>query len=76
MNRRVAVVLGLMILLVILLLMFTLTHQRPLVPRDPDHLRSDDPEDCLSCHGRGRPHARPKSHPLNDHCWECHERAG
>ncbi len=76
MNRRVAVVLGLMILLAVLLLVFTITHQRPLVPRDPDHLRSDDPEDCLSCHGRGRSHARPKNHPLNDRCWECHERAG
>jgi hypothetical protein len=64
-----------MIVLIVLLVVFTVTHQRPLVPRDAIHLRSDDPDSCLSCHGRGRPSARPKNHPLNDHCWECHERA-
>ncbi len=75
MNRRVLVVLGLMLLLTVFLVVFTVTHQRPLVPRDADHLRSDDPDMCLTCHGRGRPHARSKNHPINDHCWECHERA-
>lgn len=75
MNRRVAVVLGLMVLLIVFLVVFTVTHQRPLVPPDADHLQSNDPDYCLTCHGRGRPNARPKNHPLNDRCWECHERA-
>jgi hypothetical protein len=74
-NRRVAVVLALMLALVGLLVTFTITHQRPPVPRDADHLRSDSVDYCLSCHARGKPHARPKNHPLNDRCWECHERA-
>lgn len=74
-NRRVIVVLGMMIVLVVLLVTFTVTHQRPLVPGDLVHLKSAEIEYCLSCHGRGRPNARPKNHPLNDHCWECHERA-
>jgi DnaJ-class molecular chaperone len=73
-NRRVVIVLALMILLAGSLVLFTVTHQRPRVPRDADHLKSDDPEVCLTCHGRGRSHARSKNHPLNDHCWECHER--
>jgi hypothetical protein len=74
-NRRVAVVLGTMIVLVVLLVTYTVTHQRPLVPANPVHLKSDDTDYCLSCHARGRPNARPKNHPLNDRCWECHERA-
>jgi len=74
-NRRVVVVLGLMIVLTVLLVVFTVTHQRPLVPADAIHHGSDDINSCLKCHGRGRPNARPKNHPLNDHCWECHERA-
>ena len=75
MNRRVVVVLAVMIVLAVLLVVFTVTHQRPLVPRDADHLRSDETASCLSCHGRGRPNARSKNHPLNDRCWECHEQA-
>ena len=64
-----------MLVLVALLVIFTVTHQRPKVPADADHLKSDDPRACLSCHGRGAAHARTKNHPLNDQCWECHERA-
>ena len=75
MNRRVLLVLAVMLLLVGGLVTFTLTHQRPKVPADADHLKSDDPETCLSCHARGKPNARTKNHPLNDRCWECHERA-
>jgi len=74
-NRRVVLVRTLMLALVGGLVFFTVTHQRPKVPADADHLKSDDPQACLSCHGRGKPHARTKNHPLNDHCWECHERA-
>jgi hypothetical protein len=74
-NRRVVVVLVVMITLAVLLVVFTITHQRPQVPRDAVHVKSDDTGYCLSCHARGRPNARPKNHPLNDRCWECHERA-
>ncbi len=69
------VVLAVMIVLVVLLVLFTVTHQRPLVPRDAVHLKSDETGYCLSCHARGKVNARPKNHPLNDQCWECHERA-
>jgi cytochrome c553 len=75
-NRRVVVVLEVMIVLAVLLVVFTVTHQRPMVPRDAVHLQSDETTSCLSCHGRGRPNARPRNHPpLNDRCWECHEQA-
>jgi len=74
-NRRVVVVLACMLVLVALLVVYTATHQRPKVPADAQHLKSDDPQDCLSCHGRGQRNARTKNHPLNDRCWECHERA-
>lgn len=69
------VVLLSMLVLVALLVTFTVTHQRPKVPADADHLKSDDPRTCLSCHGRGEAHARTKNHPLNDQCWDCHERS-
>lgn len=69
------VVLLSMLVLVALLVTFTVTHQRPKVPADADHLKSDDPRACLSCHGRGEAHARTKNHPLNDQCWDCHERS-
>ena len=75
MNRRVVIVLGVMLALAALLVAYTATHQRPRVPRDADHLASSEPSACLSCHGRGRPNARPRSHPLSDRCWECHEQA-
>ena len=75
MNRRVIVVLSLMLVLLALLVLFTVTHQRPKVPADDRHLKSDDPQYCMSCHGRGMVNARTKNHPLNDRCWECHERA-
>ena len=74
MKRRVVLVLSSMLVLVALLVIFTVTHQRPKVPANADHLKSDDPEVCLSCHGRGKVNARTKNHPLSDHCWECHER--
>ena len=75
MNRRVVVVFLSMLALMVLLVIFTVTHQRPKVPADIDHLKSDDPHACLSCHGRDASHARSKNHPLNDQCWDCHERA-
>ena len=75
MNRRVVIVFLSMLFLVVLLVIFTVTHQRPKVPADADHLKSDEIRVCLSCHGRGASHARSKNHPLNDQCWDCHERA-
>ena len=75
MNRRVVLVLAIMLVVAALLVILAVTHQRPKVPADADHLKSDDPLACLSCHGRGESHARSKNHPLNDRCWECHERA-
>jgi cytochrome c553 len=74
-NRRVVVVLAVMLLFGAFLVYYTITHQRPQVPADRDHLLSSDPEYCLTCHGRGKKDARSKNHPLNDRCWECHERA-
>ena len=57
------------------LLVYTLTHQRPRIPADADHLRSSDPALCLDCHGPGRKRSRGANHPLNDQCFNCHERA-
>jgi len=74
-SRRVLLVLALTLILLGALVMYTLTHQPPRVPADADHLSSDDPQTCLDCHGRGKRNARSKNRPLNDRCWECHERA-
>jgi len=55
------------------LLFYTLTHRRPLIPRDADH-EGVEPARCLECHGPGRDHARGPNHPLNDQCFSCHDR--
>lgn len=57
------------------LVIYTLRHQRPAIPADADHLRSLDPAQCLECHGPAGRNARGRNHPLNDQCFNCHERA-
>lgn len=59
----------------ILLVVYTVTHRRPLIPADADHRGVADERRCLECHGPGRAHARGRNHPLNDQCLNCHERA-
>lgn len=72
---RLTLFLILATVLVIGLLAYTLTHQKPRIPADGDHLGSRDPVQCLDCHGPGRKRARGPNHPLNDQCFNCHERA-
>jgi len=74
-NARLAVFLILAAGILGGLLIYTLSHQRPRIPADADHLRSSDPALCLGCHGPGRRRARGPNHPLNDQCFNCHERA-
>lgn len=57
------------------LVVYTITHQRPAIPSDQDHLIAVSPEQCLRCHGPGMKQARSRNHPLNDGCFNCHERA-
>jgi hypothetical protein len=70
---------GLLIFLVVagvlsgLLVAYTISHRRPPIPADRDHA-VEDPDACLSCHGPGRKDARGPNHPLNDRCFDCHER--
>jgi hypothetical protein len=72
---RVGIVLLIGALLGGALLYYTLTHRRPLIPADADHLQAQTQERCLECHAPGKPHARGRNHPLNDQCFNCHERA-
>lgn len=62
-------------LLSALLVAYTLTHRRPPIPADSDHLTAIDAGECLRCHGPGMKNARSRNHPLNDRCYSCHERA-
>ncbi|MEE9291757.1 MAG: hypothetical protein V3U83_02390 [Acidobacteriota bacterium] len=55
------------------LVYYTFSVRPPLLPADRDHL-SRDPVDCLRCHGPGGTDPRGPNHPLNDRCFECHER--
>jgi hypothetical protein len=70
---------GLLIFLVVaallsgLLVAYTITHRRPPIPADADHA-AGDPAACLTCHGPGKKDARGRNHPLNDQCFNCHER--
>jgi hypothetical protein len=56
-----------------LLVAYTISHRRPPIPADVDHAVGDSAA-CLSCHGPGRKDARGPNHPLNDQCFNCHER--
>jgi doubled CXXCH motif protein len=58
-----------------LLIGYTLRHRRPLIPADLDHVRSVEPARCLDCHGPAGKNPRGRNHPLNDQCFNCHERA-
>lgn len=59
----------------VLLVLFTIGHKKPRIPADADHLRSLDPPACLVCHGPSGRNPRSRNHPLNDQCFDCHERA-
>ncbi|MFQ5878228.1 MAG: hypothetical protein ACE5JH_11180 [Acidobacteriota bacterium] len=56
------------------LLLYTLSHRRPPIPADRDHFGIHDARRCLDCHGPGGKDARGPNHPLNDQCFQCHER--
>ena len=60
-------------LLTVALVGYTLTQRRPAIPADADHAVSDTAR-CLSCHGPRQSRARGPNHPLNDQCFNCHER--
>ncbi len=74
-NLRVMIFLVVALGLSALLVTYTLTHRRPPVPADADHLRSLEPAQCLSCHGPAGRRPRGPNHPLGDQCFNCHERA-
>lgn len=74
-NARLIIFLVLAGGLSVLLVLYTLGHQRPEIPADADHLRSLDPPNCLECHGPAGKKPRGKNHPLNDRCFDCHDRA-
>ncbi len=59
--------------LTVALVGYTVTHRRPAIPADADHAVTDTAR-CLTCHGPGREQARGPNHPLNDQCFNCHER--
>lgn len=44
----------------------------PNMPQDSDHRPEQSELSCLSCHGYGKKHPRPESHPLRDDCFSCH----
>ena len=73
-SRRILLAfLGGATLLTVGLVGYTLTHGRPANPADADHAVIEAAQ-CLACHGPGRQHARGSNHPLNDQCFNCHER--
>ena len=74
-NLRLLIFLAVATGLAILLVVYSVTHRRPLIPADADHFSAAAPERCLQCHGPGMKNARGKNHPLNDRCFDCHERA-
>ena len=74
-QARVVVFVAVAAALTGLLIVYTVTHRRPLIPADRDHVEAAVPEQCLRCHGPGMRRPRGPNHPLNDQCFNCHERA-
>ena len=74
-NLRLLIFLAMIVVVAGGLFSYTLRRQPPPLPFDRDHGGAVTPEDCLSCHGPGARNARDPNHPLNDQCFNCHERA-
>jgi mono/diheme cytochrome c family protein len=53
---------------------YTVRHRAPPVPSDPDHARILAAPACLDCHGPDGGAPRGPNHPLNDRCFDCHDR--
>jgi hypothetical protein len=63
-------------LLTALLVTYTILHRPPGLPADADHLKPQQPADCLECHGPGKRSPRKPSHPpAEGQCFNCHEPA-
>jgi hypothetical protein len=56
------------------LVVYTIRNRPPVLPADSDHRGSARPEQCLDCHGPAGKDPRGPNHPLNDQCFNCHER--
>ena len=74
-RARLLLFLGLALLITGSLLVYTLTRRRPPIPADRDHAPGVDAARCLQCHGPSGANARSPRHPLNDQCFNCHERS-
>ena len=57
------------------LIVYTIRNRPPLLPADTDHRGPGGPEQCLECHGPAGRNPRGPNHPLNDQCFNCHERS-
>jgi hypothetical protein len=57
------------------LIVYTLRNRPPQLPADADHRGGAGPDRCLSCHGPEGKDPRGPNHPLNDQCFNCHERS-
>jgi hypothetical protein len=73
-KRRLYTSLGIAAIAVaaVMFLMLFGWNPAPAIPRDFDHARSPDEQDCLRCHGPEGKDARPRNHPLRDDCFSCH----
>ncbi len=62
--------------LAVLLVVYTVLHHPPRLPADADHLKPQQPGDCLDCHGAGKRSPRKPNHPpAESQCFNCHESA-
>lgn len=75
-RRNVALAIGLVVAVAFstCLVAYSLRKRTPGVPADADHLQSITAPQCLSCHGPLEARPRSRNHPLNDQCFNCHER--
>lgn len=53
---------------------YTARHQAPPVPADAGHASAPTARQCLGCHGPEAAAPRGPNHPLNDQCFNCHDR--
>ena len=73
-SARVAVFVASALLLTLGLVLYTVRHRPPALPRDHDHVAGQTAAECLRCHGPGGTKPRGPNHPVAEgSCFNCHE---
>lgn len=73
MNRRQAILLGVLAAFALLVIALAFRNpQPPRIPTDEPHAAASSTAACLTCHGEGGSSPRDANHPVGNDCSRCH----